>query len=74
MGNGDVLRQYWRQWVGHFSSIQQDTGWPPERPLQGEPKAYWRQLGKAGGSMAKAQKHLIGGFGSFGVGAPRGQA
>ena len=63
MGNGDLLRRYWRQWVGHFESVQRNTGWPPERPLEGKPKAYWQQLGKTAGSMAEAQKHLIGCYG-----------
>ena len=63
MSNGDLFRRYWRQWAGHFESVQRDTGWPPERPLQGESRAYWEQLGKVAGSMAEAQKRLIESYG-----------
>ncbi len=63
MGDGDLLRRYWRQWVGHVGSLQRDTAWPPERPLSREPRVYWQQMGKAAGNMQAAQKHLTGCFG-----------
>jgi hypothetical protein len=59
----DVLGQYWRQWVGHWRELQRDTGWPPSRPVAGEPKAHWRALREAAGSIAAAQMELIGRYG-----------
>lgn len=63
MSDGDLLRRYWRQWVGHVESLQRDTAWPPQRPLAREPKAYWEQMAKAAGNMQAAQKHLTDRFG-----------
>ena len=63
MSDGDVLRRYWRQWVGHVEALQRDTAWPPERPLAREPKAYWKQMGGTAGNMPAAQKHLTECFG-----------
>jgi len=63
MGDTDLLRRYWHQWVGHFESVQRDTGWPPQRPLGREPRAYWQQMATAASGMAAAQKHLIGCYG-----------
>lgn len=63
MSDAEVLRQYWRQWIGHFEAVQRDTGWPAGKPLAREPKAYWRQMRRAADSMAAAQKHLIGRYG-----------
>jgi hypothetical protein len=64
MRDGDVLRRYWRQWVGHVGSLQRDTAWPPERPLAREPRGYWQQMGRAAGNMQAAQRHLTGCFGA----------
>ena len=64
MGDGDLLRRYWRQWVGHVESLQRDTAWPPIRPLAREPRAYWKQMDKAAGDMQGAQKHLTGCYGA----------
>jgi len=64
MSDMDVLRRYWQQWVGHFEAVQRDTAWPAtQEPLRREPRAYWRRMRKAAGSMAAAQKHLIGCYG-----------
>jgi len=63
MPDMDVLRAYWRQWVGHFAAVQRDTGWPVEKALEREPRSYWEQMREAAGSMAAAQKHLIGRYG-----------
>jgi hypothetical protein len=63
MGDADLLRRYWRQWVGQVESLQRNTAWPPQRPLAREPKAYWQQMGTEAGNMQMAQKHLIGGYG-----------
>jgi hypothetical protein len=63
MSDVDVLRSYWQQWVGHFEAVQRDTAWPAVKPLKRDPRAYWRQMRKAAGSMAAAQQHLIGCYG-----------
>jgi hypothetical protein len=64
MSDSDLLRRYWRQWVGYVGSLQRDTAWPAERPLAREPLAYWKQMGKAAGNMQAAQKHLTECFGT----------
>jgi hypothetical protein len=58
----DTLRHYWRQWCGHAPALRQ-TGWPAVRPLARDPRAYWRQLGAAAGSMLQAQVQLVHCFG-----------
>jgi hypothetical protein len=58
MSDADVLRRYWRQWVGHIGALQRDAAWPAGH-LEREPQSYWRQMRKAVGSMWAAQKHLI---------------
>lgn len=63
MSDVDVLRQYWRQWVGHFEAVQCDTGWPAQKPSVREPRAYWERMREAAGSLAAGQKHLIGCYG-----------
>jgi hypothetical protein len=63
MSDAELLRRYWREWVGHFESVQRDTGWPAGRRLPRKPRAYWRRMRKASGSMEAAQKHLIGRYG-----------
>lgn len=54
----DTLRRYWRQWCGYFQRLQEQTGWPPQRPLPRQPREYWRQMGRAAGDMAAAQRQL----------------
>jgi len=64
MSDVDVLRRYWRQWVGHFEAVQRDTAWPATgEALKREPRGYWEQMRKAVGNMGAAQKHLIGRYG-----------
>ena len=63
MSDADVLRRYWREWVGHVGAVQRDTGWPVGERLQREPGAYWRQMRQAAGNMQLAQKYLIGRYG-----------
>ncbi len=63
MSDMDMLRRYWRQWVGHLEAVQRDTGWPAGERLKREPRAYWAQMRRAVGSMWAAQKHLIGCYG-----------
>lgn len=63
MSDCDLLRRYWREWIGHIESLQRDTGWPPQRPLAREPRACWKQMGKAAGSIEAAQKVLTERFG-----------
>jgi len=58
MSDADLLRRYWLLWVAHMASVQCDTGWPPVR-LAREPRAYWRQMREAAGSMVKAQCYLL---------------
>jgi hypothetical protein len=54
----DTLCHYWRQWCRHAPALRR-TGWPSVRPLAREPRAYWRQLGAAAGSMLRAQVQLV---------------
>jgi hypothetical protein len=63
LSHADVLGRYWREWVGHWPRLRQQTGWPPRPRVAREPRGYWKELGKAAGSMAAAQLHLIGRYG-----------
>jgi hypothetical protein len=63
MSDHDVLRRYWREWAAHASVLRRDTAWPPGRRLEREPCRYWEQLAEAAGSMASAQRVLIGRYG-----------
>jgi len=58
----DTLRHYWRQWCGHAPALRR-TGWPAVRPLAREPRAYWRQVGTAAGSLLRAQVQVVGRYG-----------
>lgn len=58
LSGADTLRHYWRQWCGHAPALRQ-TGWPAVRPLAFDPRAYWRQLGAAAGSLVRAQVQLV---------------
>ena len=59
MADQDVLRRYWQEWSVHVEALRRDTGWPPIRALARKPRAYWRQMRQAAGSMMAAQKQLI---------------
>ena len=58
----DLLRRYWRRWVGHCGRLQRCRGSDPGG-LDRDPLGFWRQLGGSVGALAREHGRLIDRYG-----------